>query len=195
MTKNYIVFREGSDVMLDMDLIQEGLKDRGIVLSFWGLFTQGIIEEMGEVIRKGLVKSEFMNKQAVAVFSVFIEQTQNIVNYMKKQLECNGESNGFESSGIVAIGQKNDEYFVFSSNWIKNEHVEDLKNKLDDISSKSSDEIKKIYKSQIREARKIDVVGAGLGFLEMGKKSSKPIEYTIDKIDDSYHIFKLTVHV
>jgi hypothetical protein len=40
-----------------------------------------------------------------------------------------------------------------------------------------------------------DSMGAGVGLIEMARKASRPLEYSVEKIDDKFSFFELRVIV
>src|SRR6056297_1947114 len=109
--------------------LRNNLNKYGVIMSFTGPFSQGIIEEIGDALRNYLETKNNSRGKIFKVFSVFIEQTQNIKNYAYS-LSNNTEQEKILLSGILNIGLKDDKYFVSSGNLVKNDNVEELHNKL-----------------------------------------------------------------
>ena len=61
--------------------LQKILQQHGVLISFSGRFSQEIIEELGDAVKKYLETESISQTETYNVFSVFIEQTQNIKNY------------------------------------------------------------------------------------------------------------------
>ena len=67
-----------------LNSIVRDLNENGVIISFTGSFTQTIIEEIGEAIRNYIEqdKNEYNHEiKSYEVFSIYIEQSQNIKNY------------------------------------------------------------------------------------------------------------------
>ncbi len=170
----------------------------GILLCFKGPFSQGIIEELGGAIRAYI--SDSKNDEASAerayfdVFSVYVEQTQNIKNYFERQIaHQNRTLIDYYAQSIVVIGKEDDHFYVSSGNVIESKSVPKLKQYLADINSMDRLEIKKFYKEQLRKKRESEEIGAGLGLLEMVKKASMPLEYNFLQLEDDLSFFILKV--
>lgn len=181
--------------MMKMNLLnlQKTLDDYGVLISFSGRFSQEIIEELGDAVKKYLETDALSQTLIYNVFSVFIEQTQNIKNYsVKKAGSLLGER--IANSGIVAIGKSETGYFVTSGNLVENGDMPALTAKLEEIISLDKSGLKKLYKDQIKK----DVIpgsGAGLGLIDMARKSGFPLEYSSTKISDELFFFNLQVQV
>ncbi|SMB90313.1 conserved hypothetical protein [Desulfonispora thiosulfatigenes DSM 11270] len=174
--------------------IKNMLEDNGVLIIFSGRFSQGIIEELGEALRKHLDSDETPKNEKFNVFSVFIEQTQNIKNYSSTQ---EGKSNydKIVNSGIVSIGRSDSGYYVWSGNLVHNSDLEKLTGYIDSLANLSKEELKKRYKEQIKKDISPDSIGAGLGIIDMARKSKSPMSYSVNKTDGDMSFFELKVSV
>ena len=174
--------------------LRNQLNQHGVIMSFTGPFSQGIIEEIGDALRNYLETKNNSRGEIFKVFSVFIEQTQNIKNYAF-QLADNQEQEKILLSGILNIGFNKDKYFVSSGNLIKKEDIEDLKNRLETIKNYSQKELTSVYRKKLRASKNNDSQGAGLGLIEMARKASDNISFDFEKIDETYEFFTLTIRI
>ena len=182
--------------MSKVDLIdlQNRLKSQDVLISFSGRFSQVIIEELSFAIRKYMESEEQSKSDVFNVLSIFIEQSQNIKNYIfsKEGSDCFDE---IVNSSVIVIGKEEKGYFICSVNLIFNFDQDRLTEKLERIKNLNKDELKKLYKEQIKKNLDIDSQGAGIGLIDMARKSSLPIEYSITKLDDKRSYFTLSVTV
>ena len=66
---------------ITMYKLYQNLKANDILMTYCGAFAQESIEGIGNAIRKNLAAEEAETSTALTVFSIFIEQVQNILNY------------------------------------------------------------------------------------------------------------------
>lgn len=174
--------------------LQKTLKEKGILISFSGRFSQGIIEELGDAIKKHMETEELPRNDIYNVFAIFVEQTHNIKNYTAlKQNTAYYDS--IVNSGIVTIGKKDEGYFISSGNLIENEDVKALAERINNISSLDKLELKSLYKKQIKKESEPGSMGAGVGLIDIARKASRPISYSINNVDDVLSFFTITVIV
>jgi hypothetical protein len=179
---------------LNMLELQKTLQNYGVLINFSGRFTQAIIEELGDAVQKYLETEAASQNSTFNVFSVFIEQTQNIKNYeTQKASSILGER--IANSGIVAIGKSEVGYFVSSGNVVDNMDLEPLVQRLDAIVRLDKPELKKLYKEQMRKEIAPGSVGAGLGLIDMARRASRPLDYSVVKLDERTSFFTLKVYV
>lgn len=173
------------------------LSSHGVIASFNGSFTQGIIEEIGTAIKSYLELERNTDETDIHnVFSVYIEQAQNIKAYFLNkasggdQLELSRRA--FES--IIVIGRHNERFFVCSGNLVHNADVPSLKERIDYVNSLSKDQLKKSYKDILR-GTETGCGRSGLGIIDMARKAALPLEYMFIARDENYAFFTLKVNL
>lgn len=178
-----------------LDSIVKEMNQLGVVISFNGSFTQKIIEEIGDAI-KNYIEKDMDETKSYDVFSIYIEQSQNIKNYFHKKVNYDKENEfsklAFES--IIVIGKEKSYYYVCSGNIIDNADIKKLKEKIEYVNSLNKDQLKKCYKEKLRNSRTNDL-GAGLGLIDMARKSSRTLKYLFIERDEYHSFFILRVSI
>ncbi|MCB1191432.1 MAG: hypothetical protein H7A23_19615 [Leptospiraceae bacterium] len=167
------------------------LEQDGIIICYSGPVTQGLLEEIGESIRKNIELQDNKASKSERVFSVFVEQVQNIMRY-GKDIKTNSKI-GEVPSGIFVIGEKNDKIYCVAGNSILNDEIESIKVKLTKILSMDKNELKTYFKEQRRKEPESGSKGAGLGLIEMARQATEPIEYHIKKLNENHSFFSIKV--
>ena len=178
--------------MINLYNYKQGLQEDGIIFSFSGPMSHEIIEGIGSAIRVKIGEgAEGDKKAALKVFAIFVEQVENVINY---SVEKDYEESQL-SFGIVVIGKKDGYFFISGGNKIHSSKVEKLKSNLDKLTGMNKEELKLYYKEKRRASKEDDSKGAGIGFIEMARKSTKPIEYSFQEIDDAYSFFTIKISI
>jgi len=178
--------------MIDLYNYKQGLQEDGIIFSFSGPMSHEIIEGIGSAIRVKIGEGENGDRQAaLKVFSIFVEQVENVINY---SVEKDFEESEL-SFGIVVIGKKDGHFFISGGNKIHTDKVEKLNFNLNKLSNMNKDELKVYYKEKRKAPKEDDSKGAGIGFIEMARKSTKPIEYSFKEIDSVYSFFTIKISI
>jgi hypothetical protein len=97
--------------------------------------------------------------------------------------------------GTITVGMEEDNhYYVICGNMLPTDKVEKLNHRLTMIQNMNQDELKQYYKEQRRMTPDVESKGAGLGFIEMARKSSSAIEFDFHRLDEinSYFTIKAT---
>lgn len=176
--------------MSNLYAIRSRYLEDGIIFSFSGEVSQSIIAGIAENLEKKM--ESFKVKSAVTnrIFSVFIEQMQNIMKY---SIDISDREELSPNIGISVIGFDRglDKYYISSGNLIKSEQAGAISDKIEKVNSLKRDELKRYYREVRRSGVDKHKDGAGLGFLEMAKKSSEPIEFLFERVDSKHTFFTL----
>ena len=170
-------------------------KGKRIIFYYCGPIAHTSIEGAAQTLRRNLQYEEAGNLISQSVFSVFIEQMQNILNYSAERLQKADQEDDELRVGVVVIGHKENGYFILCGNKIYNRDISGLEEKIESIRNLSKDELKTLYKERRRMEVLPDSKGAGLGLIEMARKGSQPIEYSFTPIDDIFSFFTIRVVV
>lgn len=173
---------------------QEELRKQGVYLSFTGPFSQNLMEGLAELLKQKMSLEEVKTSTIMNVFSVVVEQVQNIIHYSAEKVRTGNLQEAYPL-GTLVIGYEGEQYFVMSGNLIANTDVARLREKLTPLCRMTKDELKKIYKEKRRETPEQGSKGAGLGFIDMARKASQPIEFDFQKINAHVSFFSIKVFV
>jgi hypothetical protein len=170
---------------------KQSLDNEGIIFTFCGPMSHDIVEGIGGALRNKMAEDEVSRVVSLKVFSIFVEQVQNVINYSQERVPSNSEM----SFGIVVVGEKNNKFFIMGGNRIENSKVPKLQENLKELQGMNKDELKELYKRKRKEGADKDSKGAGIGFIEMARKSSEPIEFNFEKLDEKNSFFTINIRV
>jgi len=172
----------------DIKSFYHQLQEKGIIFSFSGPISQSLLEGIGHTLKQKMTLEETRTNTIQKVFSIFVELMQNIINYSAQRLQTE-DINEDISYGILIVGKEQEHFYIISGNYIREDQEAALHDKLTTIRSMDSHELKQFYKQQRRQHVDDTSKGAGLGFIEMARKASQPIEFEIDKLEEGYSFF------
>jgi len=172
---------------MDINNIQNIVEEDGIIfLSYGGFLTQTLISGMTEALEKETEKHELNMGIANNIFTIFIELSQNVMNYSKSK---NKDCKKVLSEGLIVVGKDNDmNYYIHSQNVIAKADKDKIEPKLDEILTLSRDEIKQKYRELRKSGRDKHGKGGGIGFYEIAKRSDE-IEYNFKEINEDKFYF------
>ncbi|BEH10464.1 MULTISPECIES: SiaB family protein kinase [Geobacter] len=176
---------------MDLFQLREQFSRDGILMCFNGPFSHSIIEEIGIAIRNHLAAENIARMAVQDVFAVYIEMTQNARNYLARR----DISPAKAGSATIVIARRDEFYSVTSGNVILNDDVELLRTRIDHIKAQAPDELKKLIRQQLRAEVQPGAMGAGIGLMEMAKRASGRLEYSVRPVDDRHSFFTLTAHI
>jgi hypothetical protein len=173
---------------------REEITRNGIFLTFNGVLIHSFMVQLGQVLKTKMSLFNVDKNLESKIFSTVIEQAQNIIFYSDERLPVPALNEEMVGVGTITVGMEDGHYFVICGNMIANGKVEKLNQKLTTIQKMNQDELKQYYKEQRRMTPDADSKGAGIGFIEMARKSSRVIEFAFRKLDEqnSYFTIKAT---
>ncbi len=181
-------------MMHQIQIFYEQLKEQGIIFSFSGPVSQSLLEGIGETLRQKMSLEETSTTVTQKVFSIFVELMQNVINYSAERGSVRHEEQDLRF-GILIIGKRDDHFYIQCGNYITKEQKGPLIDILTKIQTMNTDELKRYYKEQRRKETQNESKGAGLGFIEMARKASKPLTFDIIPIQAEKEFFVVTAEV
>ncbi len=179
------------------------MQKKGVMLYFNGPVCHSVVEGVGAAMRRKMDNDECGHTVGLRVFSVLMEQMQNVVNYSgvrQKSLDIvdiaeTADTAGLLGEGQIIVGCQDDEFFIICGNPIPKSSEERIRQKIDAVNAMNKEELKSYYKEQRRKGPDELSCGAGLGFIEMARKASQPLTYTFEPIDDTMSYFSVKVRI
>ncbi len=165
------------------------MKTNEISLIYEGEVTQEITKTFTSLTERNMVKNEEAGSVQRKMFSVMVECLQNISKHADS---IDPEKDSDERRGIVMISKNDDLYNVITGNVVSNDKVNKLEENLEHINSLDKKGLSELYKTQIRDGRISDKGGAGLGFIDIAKKTGNKLSYQFKEINDEVSFFILT---
>lgn len=177
--------------------IRSILRKQGIIFAYSGPVTETVLSGVGEAIKQKLVIDDADTKTLRSVFAVFVEQMQNMIHYSAEKMPKRISESPFTELryGILTIGREGDDYVVHAGNLVVRSDVERLQLRLSEIRSMNKEELRALRKERLRSDPEEGSKGAGIGFMEIARRSSKPIEFDFTDVDDEHAFFALKASV
>ena len=164
---------------------------------YLGNVTQSTIESITDMISEDLNTRNENRRVTKRVYHVMMESLQNICKHADSQsdLESNSLEQGLVKQGIFLIGHNKKEYFITTGNNVEIKSAMALRDVLDKINSLDSQGIKEMYKEAMETSELGETGGAGLGFIDMAKKTGTEYEYYFEPDSETSCFFILTMRV
>lgn len=167
----------------------KSMKAHEISLVYEGEITHQITKAFTSLTESSMAKEEESGSVQRKVFHVMVECLQNISKHAD---DFGPDDNLFAGRGIFMVSKRETEYSVTTGNAIDKSRVEETKKMLDYINSLDKEELNELYKKQMKEGRLSEKGGAGLGFIDIVRKTGHKLEYHFLPINDNTIFFLLT---
>ncbi len=173
---NYLYDRYKNLTIKDISLVYEGQITHQVMKTLTGLVEDQLDEvEDDRVLRR--------------VYHVMVESLQNI-NRHAEAFEDAGYP--YPGVGVILVAKNPSRFQVITGNIIENSNVEEISMFLGKLNNMDGDTLDDLYKKQMREGAISAKGGAGLGFIDIRRKTGNPLDYSFVRIDDESSVFIFT---
>jgi hypothetical protein len=170
-----------------MDLIRfirdKMTKDR-LMFVYRGAVTSDNSIPLLMLLEREMEYAEFGFLGRKRLFMFVLESLQNVSRHSKNTM--------FADKSLVVFAKTDNGYTVTTVNVLPTSNIDNLRLKLDEINMLGSDEIRAIYRQMLSTAEFSNKGGAGLGLLEMAKKTGNRLDYDFIPLNDEYSYFILS---
>ena len=169
--------------------IYDEMIKNGFSLVYLGEFSHEITKMFTSMAETDMEKQSEERSVQRKVYHVMVETLQNM-NKHSDEIK-----NGNIGSGLFIIGKKDETYYIITSNVVAKKHKEGLEDALTSVNNATKEELKEMYKKQIREGRMSEKGGAGLGLIDIARKTGEKLNYHFLQLDEENYFFILKVEI
>ena len=176
-----------------MYTLYEDFKDEKILLTYFGVFSDDITSMLIALSEAYMTKVDNFKKLSKRVSFLITESFQNLIRHGiigKNDYPEIKYSKDFFQIAILA-----ESVSITSANVILQKNINILNKKIELLNSLSSIELKSYKNKVLLEGEMSDKGGAGLGLIEMKRKSGLPLEKQFIKLTDDYSILMLNLEI
>jgi hypothetical protein len=160
------------------------MSQNDVLMIYQGVFDQQIVKSVISMTEKKLETDHVAEATRKKMFNVMVESLQNIC---KHQLIVNG----LTESPFLIIGKNDNTLNIVTGNLIPAIRKSEIEQKIDFVNAMNKDELKDYYKKARLNSVISSVGGAGLGFIDMARKTGNKLDYRFYPVTEDYTYFIL----
>jgi hypothetical protein len=191
---NNFIREEGTPFMEFVYQVHQSMVSNKIILVYEGEVNQDITKAFTALTQKNLDEDDSTSLPIKKrVYHVMVECLQNIGKHSDNIESGEPEVPG---TGIFMVSRAEDGYSVITGNPVANTKIKDITEMLDKVNNMDAEQIKAYYKEKILASRISEKGGAGLGFIDIVKKTGNKIDFHFATINDvtSFFIVKTKIN-
>ncbi|MEM9022848.1 MAG: SiaB family protein kinase [Bacteroidota bacterium] len=181
----------GSDYMNFVYEFHKAMVTQRLTLVYEGEVNQSITKAFTSLAERNMDEADENTTIKKRVYHVMVECLQNICKH-SDDVEGRSDSAG---TGIFMVGEDNTQFTVTTGNVIANARVPEMMALLDRINDMDTTALKELHKKQMRESRLSEKGGAGLGLIDIARKTGNKLDYAIETINDEASFFVLKTQI
>jgi hypothetical protein len=163
----------------------------GFPLIYKGEMNHQIMRSFAFMANRKITEKNLPTSIRKRVFHIMIECLQNIT----KHSDDYDENERQIGNGLFIVGQEKDSFYIVTGNLVRNEKMKGLEERLMSVNNADPKELKKIFLKQMLEGSLNEKGGAGLGLIDIARKSGRKLFYHFVPYDNLRHYFLLAVSI
>lgn len=173
----------------DLFILFKEFESYSLSYVYKGIFNPGLTDKILSLAETNMNLTGESSKTQKKVYFVMIETLQNITRHQD-------ETQSEENHAFFVVLNKQGEYSLTSGNIIDDSKINGLKTSLEKINSLNAEELKEYYKYVLENTGMSEKGGAGLGLIDMARKSGNKLLYHFRKLtgNASFFYFNTKVH-
>ena len=165
--------------------VREIMMEDRLMFVYRGVVTNDNSEAILLLLEKEMEQSELGFVGRKRLFMFVLESLQNVSRH--------GNGPTGEIMSLVVYSKKDNGYTVTTANVISRDDEDELREQLVLINTLEAKEIRELYRKKLNTTDFSSKGGAGLGLIEMAKKTGNKLDYDFIEIDKSFSIYISTI--
>ncbi|HCY00109.1 MAG TPA: hypothetical protein DG754_08225 [Bacteroidales bacterium] len=163
----------------------------GFPLIYKGEMNHQIMRSLAFMANRKIAEKNLSTSIRKRVFHIMIECLQNIT----KHSDDFDKDESQIGNGLFIVGQEKESFYVVTGNLVRNEKLKALEERLITINNADRNMLKKIFLKQMMEGSLNEKGGAGLGLIDIARKSGKKLFHHFVPYDNERHYFLFAVTI
>ena len=171
--------------------LSSDMASSGFPLIYKGEMNHQIMRSFAFMANRKIAEKNIPTTVRKKVFHIMIECLQNIT----KHSDDFDEKEKQIGNGLFVVGQNKDSFYVVTGNLVRNEKIPKLEDRIKQLNTASKAQLKEYFLKQMMEGVLNDKGGAGLGLIDIARKSGRKLFCHFVPYDNHRHFFLLIVNI
>ena len=166
------------------------MSDNELLLAYRDDITEATVQQLLSITEMKLIQSGEEKKLRKRVFNILVECLQNIVNHA----DTNNDAEQ-DVASLLLMGRHEDGIFIITGNKVLNTKIPALQEKIAEVNKIDHNDMREVYSNKLDESIFSNKGGAGLGLLDIYRRSGRKIDYHVHKIDENVSFLSLHITI
>lgn len=175
----------------------KNMQANNIIFVYQGEVTADLVSSVLQMMENKLDGDNEDKKVKRKVFNVMVECLQNVYHHLDS-LEVNStevDDTINDRTALLMIGKEDKDYYVITGNHIINDRVKDVQGKLERVNNSNKEELKALYQDILSNEQMSSKGTAGLGMIDIARKSGQKLGYDFHYVNEKYSFFSLEAKI
>ena len=174
--------------------LYQTMEQEKVILSFNGVVTSDFLTAVLDIMENKMNDLDESPKTKKKVYYVLVECLQNLYHHIEDEEGVISNSK-VSKAALVMIVKDEDGFLIQTGNYIDKKNVEKLDQRLKKINSLDKDDLRDYYREVLGNGSVSNKGTAGLGMIDIARKSGNKLEYQFLDIDEEFSFFSLNVKI
>jgi hypothetical protein len=173
----------------------KNMQVNNIIFVYQGEVTAELVSSILHMMENKLDGDGEDKKIKKKVFNVMVECLQNVYHHLDT-LEVNVDDNEVnDRTALLMIGKEEKDYYVITGNHVLNDRISSLRSRLEKVNNCDKNELKNLYQSILNDGELSEKGTAGLGMIDIARKSGQKLGYDFHPVSEKYSFFSLEAKI
>jgi len=166
-----------------------------VIFKFWGSVSQEGIDAALNTVDEAFNLNNESTKLKKKVYHIFVECIQNLFHHSDNPTGTSGNEFPDRFGTIVLAHETDPPFRISTGNFVKNENVSRIKDRIDQVNSMTVEEIKMLYLEILGNETFSSKGGGGLGILDIARRTGNKLSYNFYPYDEGFMFFALDIYI
>lgn len=170
--------------------------NENVLLMYKGAITFDLVTSVIETLDRKVNMTESDKKVQKLFYSAAVECVHNLYHHMdevKGQFDDISEHDA--KSGLITVIAKEKYYNIITGNFIPTKNTYDLKDKIEEVNNTDKNGLRALYKETLSNGEFSEKGTAGLGLIQLARKTGERLNYKFDKVNSEYSYFTFQIKI
>lgn len=169
------------------------LDDDNIILSYKGAINTDVIMSLISILENKIKSFDIRTDLKRRVMRVLIECFQNLNHHVDAAALDTEQTS--ESNALIIVQQIGDQFIIKTGNVINESDLVQLQRRIAMVNALNTDELRDLYRKKLENESFSKKVTAGLGFIDIARKSKQKLSFEVMEMVSRKCFFCLNVTV
>lgn len=169
------------------------MENEGALLVFSGEVNPDIISRLLQLAEDKLDALEIVGNVRKRVFHILVECLQNLYHHAETVVLPGNLAPTRDS--VVQLRRDEEAFYVETGNYLITQAKDKLASHLLKINSLTKEQVREYYKNIMSENGFTAKGGAGLGFIDIARKSEEPLQYNFIELGNDICFFEFSAKI
>lgn len=180
----------------DIFRIYQEMERDHVLLSFKGIITKELLDSVYQIMEAKMISLNEDSQKRKKVYNILVESLQNIYHHVDElwQEEAIPDANSKDVMFMV-VRNENGAYTIYTGNYLLASKCELLKSKIEHINSLTAEQLRVHYVDTLNTTEFSEKGGAGLGMIDLARKSGNKLLFSFTNVNEKYAFFSLVISI